>query len=113
MQQARLRARVEIHLQRVVVLPGDVQPPGLTHDAADAECLALQARGIVLCEIPGVGRTRAGLIQRHAFVVALLRSLDAMAPVFADDRNPVAGEIDRRRRPCICRASSAPLREQR
>jgi hypothetical protein len=37
LEEPRLRARVEIDAQRLVVLPGDVQATGLAHEAADAE----------------------------------------------------------------------------
>ena len=58
-QEPRLLTGVELHLQRVVVLPGDVQPTRLAQDAADAERLALIAGGIVFGEVPGVGDAAA------------------------------------------------------
>ena len=91
MQQPGLLPGVELDLQRVVVLPGDVQPAGLPHDAADAVRLALIARRVVLGQVPGVGDSAAFGGERHAGVVALRRRHHAEAPVFGDERHPIAG----------------------
>ncbi len=49
-----MRTGIKLHLQGIVVLPGDVQTARLTDDSADPERLALKPRGIVLRQIPRV-----------------------------------------------------------
>ena len=97
-QEPRLLTGVELHLQRVVVVPGDVQPSRLARDAADAVRLALIAGGVVLGQIPRVGDAAAFGVERHAGVVAFRRRHHAEAPVFSDQRDPVAGRIEDSRR---------------
>ena len=46
-----------------------------------------------------VGHLAARVVQRHAGVIALGRRDHAPAPVLVDDRHPVPGQVDRRRRP--------------
>src|SRR5579864_505218 len=52
MQNARLRSLIGLDLQRVIVLPGDVQMRGLPHHARRAVGLALIAVGFVLGRVP-------------------------------------------------------------
>src|SRR6188474_2469628 len=105
-QQAGLSAGVEIHLQCIVVLPCDMHPARLAHDPADAKSLALEVRLAVSRQIPIVRHANSFLVQRKAFEVTLSWSRHAMAPVFADDRHPVAGGVNRSNRACRL---SAPL----
>jgi hypothetical protein len=96
LKEARLRSSIEIDAQGVVVLPRDVQPPGLAHDGADAESPALQLRGVVRIEIPGVGGCSGVRVERNAFIVALARRRHAVPPILADDGDPIAREVDGR-----------------
>ena len=105
MQQSRLRAGVELELQRGVVLPGDVHAPGHPHDVADPVRFARQAARLVLGQVPCVGDASALVVDRHAGVIALGRRQHSPAPVFGDERYPVTGDIDRcdgPRRPGRC-----------
>ena len=65
-ERARLRAGVRLDLQRLVVLPGDVEAAGHAHDAGGAIGLALLARRFVSRRIPGVSGLTAGRVERHA-----------------------------------------------
>ena len=85
MEQARLRAGVGLDLQRVVVLPGDVQAAGHAHDGGRAVRFALQAGGFVLGRIPGIDHLAGVGVERDAGGVALERRHHAPAPVFGDD----------------------------
>ena len=98
-------------LQRVVVLPGDVEPAGHAHDRGGTIRLALLAGCLVGGRIPGVDDLQRFLRDRDAAVVALGRRHHAVAPVFVDEGHPVAGEIDRRR--CLARLVAVPLRPPR
>jgi len=50
MQQSSLRARVELELQRLVILLGDVEAPGHANEASHAERLARLALLLVFRE---------------------------------------------------------------
>src|SRR5690349_1889840 len=106
-QKARLGSRIEVHLQRVVVLPGDVQPPGLTHNAANTESLTLDPSLIIFREIPCIGDTPAFCVERKTLIVPFARRCHPVTPVFTDNRDPVSGEFDRRHR--LGRYRRAPL----
>ena len=90
-QQARLSAGIKFHLERVVVLPGNVQPSRLSHNPADSECFALKAGRIVLFKIPGVCHPSAFGIHGDALHIALLWCLHTMAPIFANNGHPITG----------------------
>src|SRR5688572_546641 len=96
-QQTRLRPGVELQFQRVVVLPRDAQPAGLTHDAADAERLALVAGLGVGLGIPRLRDLASFTVDRDAGRHAsVLRCGDhAPAPVLRDDRHPRSCEVHR------------------
>ena len=112
MQQARLRACIDVHFENVVVLPGDVQARGHADDVDGSVSLAGVARRFIFGGIPGIGGGASGRIQRDAGIVALGGRHHAIAPVFGHQRNPVAGKIDRSRGFGRCRSlSRAPLRE--
>ena len=98
-EQARLCAGVGLDLQRVVVLPGDVDSAGHAHDAAHAVRPALLAGCFVSRRIPGAGRLTARRVERHACDIAFRRRRHPIPPVLADDRHPVAREVDGGRRP--------------
>jgi hypothetical protein len=63
--KTRLRPRIEFHLERVLVLPRDVDASRLPDDISDAVRLALQSGGFVLREIPRVGGGTRRLIERQ------------------------------------------------
>src|SRR5580704_13532426 len=65
-EHASLRAGVSLDLQRVVVLPGDVQARGYAHQTSRAVSLALIARGFVLGRIPFLGHLLPCWIQGHS-----------------------------------------------
>ena len=89
-------AGVGFDLQRAVVLPGDVEARRHPHQAGRAVGLAAAVRE----PWSTLSATlRAVVVQRHAGVVALRRRHHAPPPVLVDDRHPVAGQVDRRRRP--------------
>src|SRR5262249_12925619 len=94
LQKTRCTACIAMDLESVVVLPGDVQPSRLTHDAADAERLTLKSCLIVLLQIPRVSRPNSFGIQRKTFEVTLARCRHAMPPIFTHDGDPIAGQID-------------------
>src|SRR6202021_2989257 len=93
-QETCLRSGIRFDLERVVVLPSDVQARGYAHQTSRAVCLALIAGGFVLGRIPFLGDLLACWIQRHSRDIALGRRDHAEAPVFADDGTPVAGQLD-------------------
>ena len=96
-EDPRLRPGVGVDPQRGVVLPRHVQPPRHAHDGGASERLALIAGRFVRRGIPPGGHLPPLRRQRHAGVIALRRSHHAKAPVFADEGDPISGEIDRRR----------------
>ena len=73
-----------------------MEPSQLAHNAANTECFALQARLTVLRKIPRVRNTPSLSIQGKAFIITLARRRHPVSPIFADDRNPITGEINRR-----------------
>src|SRR5262249_6071743 len=93
--QSRLRTGIEFHLQRIVILPGDMQPARLPHDAAYAEGFALQSGLIILRQIPCIGDTNTLRSEWQTFKISSARCRHAMSPVFTYNRNPIAREIDR------------------
>src|SRR5438093_3345704 len=102
-QQTGLLAGVCFDLQRVVVLPGDVDAPWHAHDVGRAVCPALIAARRVLRRIPRVDHLAALVVQRHTREITFRRRDHPIAPIFRDHRDPVAGEIDRRRGPGVRR----------
>ena len=58
-------------LQRIVVLPGDVQTAGKPHDVGGAVGAALLAGGFVLRRIPGIADAPAFGVQRQRVVDTL------------------------------------------
>src|SRR6185295_16456354 len=101
-QEPGLRARVEIDLESVIVLPFDVQPTWYPHDRRCAVGFALLARGFVLGRIPVVRGLLPLVVERDTGSVALGRSHHAIKPVFGHQGNPVAGDIDGSLRPRNC-----------
>ena len=116
MEQASLLAGVGFDLQRCVVLPGDVQTSGNSHDGGRAVGFALEAGGFILGGIPGIDHLAGFGIGRNAGGVALERRHHAPAPVFGNISDPVSSEIDRRarlsRRGSGRRARRTELREE-
>ena len=120
MQDARLRSLIGLDLQRVIVLPGDVQVGGLPHHARRAVRLALVALGFVLRRVPlhrqfrarfvvrnvpacrrvRLGAARAaesrGRPRRSRAEVALGSGQHPFMPVFGDHRRPISGDVDGR-----------------
>ena len=111
LEEARLRACIEIHLQCVVVGPRDVQAPGLAREAADAERFALQPGRVIRCQVPLVRDAPSLGVQRQALEIALARRRHAMPPVLGDDRHPVAREVDGRRTARRLRRRGGTLRD--
>src|SRR5687768_17105869 len=113
MKQARLRPGVGLDFQRGVVLPGNAQPGWKPHDAARAVAAALLAGGFVLYRVPAIARLAAFRVQRQSAELALARRDHPELPVLDDRRDPVAGQIDRRRllrtRRRRATAAAAPL----
>ena len=117
-QQARLRAGVELELQRGRRPAQEIRSrPGMRMMLPMPN--GLQAFSGV-CDawiVPRVGRLAARVVQRHARVVALGGRHHAPAPVLADDRHPGADEIDGRHRTAAlavrggCRRPRAPVRD--
>ncbi len=99
LEEARLGAGIEIDFQRAVVLPRDVQPPGLPHDAADTEGLTLVPGLVVLCQIPHVRDPSSLRAERNTRVVAFLGSDHPPAPVLGDNGHPVSRRVKRGGRP--------------
>ena len=91
-QQSRLRAGVGFQFQRVGILPGDVHSRRHAHQPAGAVRLAASVHG----GRPGIGDLPPLIVQWNAGVVALGRRHHPPSPLFVDDRDPVAGQIDRR-----------------
>lgn len=85
MQDARLGTGVGFELQRVVVLPGDMQPRGHTQDAGGAIGLTLFTRRVILGCIPGVGKFSPCGVDRNGLVVAFERRKLPVAPVLGDE----------------------------
>src|SRR5580704_7287849 len=79
-----------------------------THDSGGAVSSALFSCGFVLRGIPGFPNLSGCRIQRYARKIAFDRSHHAPAPVFCHYRDPVAGEIDRRRLFGCLRRTPAP-----
>ena len=98
-EQPRLLSRVGVQPQGVVVLPGDVHAQGHAHDGGRAVRPAQQARGFVPGRVPGLADLASFGIHRHAGEIAPERRHHPPAPILGDDRDPVAGEVHRRRRP--------------
>ena len=96
LKHARLHAGVGFNLQRVIVHPRDAQTRRLAHDRRRSVALALFARGLVSCRVPAVGNLPSGGIEWDVGVVSFRRRDHAPSPVFTDDRDPVAREIDGR-----------------
>src|ERR1041385_3882504 len=92
-KETRLSAGLGFHLERGVVLPGDVQPPWDAQKSPGSESFALVARGFVLCRIPGFGKLLALGIQRDRLEVALGRRSHAITPILGDKRNPIPCQI--------------------
>src|SRR5712691_4958378 len=98
-QQTGLLTGVHFDLQRIVVLPGEVDAAGHAHDVRRTVRLALIAARHILRRITRVDDLAALVVQRHAREIAFRGSDKPIAPVFRDHGHPVAGEIDRRPRP--------------
>ena len=89
------------------------KPPGLAHEAADAERFALQAGRVVGCEIPLVRDAPPFGVQRQALEIALARRRHAMPPILVDDGDPIAREVDGRRAARRLRRRARALRGRR
>ncbi len=97
MKNTRLLARVGIHAQGLVVLPGDVKVFRYAQDGRRAIGLALFSGGFILGGIPGVRDFHRGWRHGNTLVIAGRGRHHAIAPILGNDRNPVAGQIDGRR----------------
>ena len=95
-QDSSLRAGIGIHLERVVVLPRDVNTARHAHQRGRTVGLALLTGGFIFRRIPGVRNLCRLRGDRNALVVAFPRRHHAPAPVLSHDRDPVPSQIDRR-----------------
>src|SRR6187200_3291061 len=93
LKHSRLHAGVGFDLQRVIVRPRNAQASGLAHDGWCGIALTLFAGSFVAHGIPGVCDLAGCRIQRNVGVVAFRWRDHPPSPVFANDRDPVAGEI--------------------
>ena len=97
MKQARLRARVGLHFQRVLVGPAYMYAARYAHDRRRAVRLALFARCRVFIRIPGIANAPPFVVQRDAGEIAFDGRHHAPTPVFGDHRNKITGEVGGRR----------------
>jgi hypothetical protein len=74
-KDARLLTGIRLHLQRLIILPGNVEPPWNPHDSGRAICFALQFGSLVLCRVPGIRNATAFRIQRYSRVSPLLGNI--------------------------------------
>ena len=88
-----LLAGVGFDLERVIVLPGDMQAAGNPHDCGRAISLALETGGFVVRGVPRVHNFPRRSVDRHAGRIAFQRRDHAPSIVLRDDGYPVAGEI--------------------
>src|SRR5262249_9607184 len=91
-----LSAGVLFDLQRIVVLPGDVQSAWKSHDVWSAVSPALFTGSFIFRGIPSVADLSSFSVERQCFKDAFLGRHHSKLPVFHNDGNPIAGEIDRR-----------------
>src|SRR5262245_16412960 len=116
MEQATLRSRVSIDAKRVVVFPGEVQPSGLTSDVSRPIRLTLSSFRFILRRVPRIGDASSCGVEWNTWIIALRWSDHAPAPIFGNQGDPVARQVNGRRRLCSdCRgsrtAASAALSE--
>jgi hypothetical protein len=84
-----------------------VQPPGLTHNAADTESFTLEPSLIIFRKISCIRVSQSFVIERMDLILPFTRSSNPVTPVFTDNRDPVTGEFDWSH--SFCRYRSAPL----
>ena len=134
MEQASLGPGVRLNLERVVVLPGDVEMCRLSHHTRRAVRFALVSFGFVLHRIPLHSRLGAFCLVRNTAAqrwvrtqpicsgtwtadrsgrpdaeVALWHAQHSQPVVFCDHCGPVPGQIDGGRRlRCWRRSAAAP-----
>lgn len=96
MKYSRLRACVELHLERVIVLPGDVRSSGPPDNSSSAKCFALFTRSFVFRRVPSLSGFPALRVQRNRFSIAFGRYRHSRAPVFGDQGDPISGDINGR-----------------
>ena len=109
LQDTRLRAVVGFDQEGRVIAPRDTQPGRRPHQRRCSVGAALLTCRGVLRRIPRVGRVLRLLSERDTEIVAFRGRDHPPAPILADHRDPVAGEIERRRRARgLRRLSAAP-----
>ena len=96
-KQASLRAGIYFEFQSLIVLPGDVQAPRYAHQRRRSVAPALFAGGLILGRVPGIRDLARLGVERQAGEIPLEGRHHSQSPVVADNRYPVARQIDRRR----------------
>ena len=98
LQDSRLGAVVSFGQEGRVIAPRDTQTGRRPHQRRCSVGAALLTCRGILRRIPCVGRVLRLLSERDTEIVAFRGRDHPPAPVLADHRDPVAGEIERRRR---------------
>src|SRR5438132_4057272 len=106
MKQPGLRSRVGLDFERGVVIPGDMQTSGQSHDIGGAISAALLAGRFILGRIERIADAASFSIQGQGFVNTFFRRDHSKLPVFGDHGYPVAGEVDRRAPPRVGRSAT-------
>src|SRR3984957_20258582 len=94
MEEAFLRAGVDVDFESFFVRPGDVQARGEMHDAGGAESAARLAVGLVFRGIPVIRDAAALGVDRDEGHVPFGGRDHAPAPLVVDEGDPIAGEVD-------------------
>src|SRR5206468_7212588 len=95
MEEPGLSSGGQFHFQRVVVLPGNAEISGQTHDTDGAISLTLFAGRLVLCRIPRIGGSKRFDSAGNTVKVTFSRCDHAILPIFGDDGNPCSRNIER------------------
>src|SRR5579862_1668589 len=95
-KHAGLRSSIGVHAQGVVILPGDVKVLRLAQNRRRSERLAEIPRRFILGGIPSIGDFDSGRSHGNTFVVAGRGYNHAETPILVHNRNPIAGQVNRR-----------------
>src|SRR6267142_619763 len=95
MKQASLGSGIGVDTESIVVFPSDMQAPWKPHDVGGAVGFALLAGCFIPGRIPGIANATALCIKREGVVHTFFWRDHAKLPVFHDDRNPVARDVER------------------
>src|SRR2546430_2546823 len=95
MEEPGLSSGGQFHCQSDVVLPGNAEISGQTHDTDGAISLTLFAGRLVLCRIPRIGGSKRFDSAGNTVKVTFSRCDHAILPIFGDDGNPCSRNIER------------------